>query len=391
MLLQLGVDFLHRLQADADDDEQCRATKGHLRARQLQRDDCQRRQQRDDHEVERPGGGDPVNHVAQVLSRGASRTVARDEAPILLHVVGYLVRVERDGRVEEREEEREQGVDGQVERAALREVFRDPLHPFVVGLAELGNHGGQSQDRGGEDDGDDARHVDLQRDVSRCSAILAPADHALGVLDGNAALRLLDVDNGERDHQEQGDDGGDRCPLAGLSDGQQLLGQARRNRGEDQQRHAVADAAFSDEFTQPHDDARACHHDDDHHDERNDRAILDDSFGTRLEELTAARQGDRGRGLQNTQADRQVTGVLREPRLTGLAFLVQIIEPGDHDAQQLNDDRGRDVGHDAQGEDRQLQQRATRKEVHEVQKRRLGLLRHTALHGLRIDARRGNE
>ena len=52
MLLQLRVDFLHRLQTNANDDEQRGATEGHLRARQLQRDDGKRRQEGNDHQVE---------------------------------------------------------------------------------------------------------------------------------------------------------------------------------------------------------------------------------------------------------------------------------------------------------------------------------------------------
>ena len=50
VLLQLRIDFLHRLQTNTDDDEQRGTTEGHLRARQLQRDDRQRRQEGDDHE-----------------------------------------------------------------------------------------------------------------------------------------------------------------------------------------------------------------------------------------------------------------------------------------------------------------------------------------------------
>ena len=391
MLLQLRVDFLHRLQTDADDDEQRGATEGHLRARQLQRNDRERRQEGNDHQVQGTRRRDSVDHVTQVLSRGATRTVTGDEASVLLHVVGNLVRVERNGRVEEGEEQGHQGVDRQVERAALREVRRDPLNPRVVGLAELRRHRRQGKNRRCEDDGDNTRHVDLQRDVGGRTAILAAPNHALGVLHGDSALSLLDVDDRDRDEEQKGDDSRNRAPLAGLANRQELLGQTSGNRGEDQQGHTVADAALRDEFAQPHDDARTGHHDDDHHDEREYRTVLNDVLVAGLEQLAAARQRNRRRRLQNTQEDSQITRVLRQLRLAGLSLLVEVIESRNHDPQQLDDDRRGDVGHDAQREDRQLQERSTREQVDEVEQRRLRLLRHAGLNGLRVHAGRRNE
>ena len=52
--------------------------------------------------------------------------------------------------------------------------------------------------------------------------------------------------------------------------------------------------------------------------------------------------------------------------MAGLAFLVQLLEARNDHAQQLNNDRGRDVGHDAHGEDRYLQQRSATEQVHEL-------------------------
>ena len=111
----------------------------------------------------------------------------------------------------------------------------------------------------------------------------------------------------------------------------------------------------------------------------------------RLEELTAAGQRDRRGRLQDAQEDREVTRVLRQLRLARLTFLMEVIEARNNHPQQLNDDRRGDVGHDTQGEDRQLQKRSTREQVDEVEQRRLRLLRHTALHGLRVNTGRRNE
>ena len=56
-------------------------------------------------------------------------------------------------------------------------------------------------------------------------------------------------------------------------------------------------------------------------------------------------------GLDEADADRAVAGVLGDLLAAELALLRQALEVGPDDGQQLEDDRGRDVGHDAQGED----------------------------------------
>jgi len=56
---------------------------------------------------------------------------------------------------------------------------------------------------------------------------------------------------------------------------------------------------------------------------------------------------------------------------------------------QLNDDRGRDVGHDVQGENGHAPERATRKAVHPAENAR-GLLLHEPRKLQRVDARDRN-
>jgi hypothetical protein len=80
---------------------------------------------------------------------------------------------------------------------------------------------------------------------------------------------------------------------------------------------------------------------------------------------TAAGPGQRddaGR-LQHRQRDRQVARVLRDLRLAGLALLLQLLEPRDDHDEQLQDDRRRDVRHDPEREDRQLEQRSAAEQV----------------------------
>src|SRR5699024_5900496 len=79
-------------------------------------------------------------------------------------------------------------------------------------------------------------------------------------------------------------------------------------------------------------------------------------------------------------------------RLTGGAFLVQRLEARDDHPQKLDDDARSDIGHDAQSEDRQLQQRAAAEEVDHRESALIELGRsHAFLHLGVIDAGRGNE
>jgi hypothetical protein len=82
-----------------------------------------------------------------------------------------------------------------------------------------------------------------------------------------------------------------------------------------------------------------------------------------LEQVARAGQGDDAGGLQHGQAERQVAGVLGDLRLAGLALLLEGLQPRDHHDEQLQDDRGRDVRHDPEREDRQLEQRPAGEQV----------------------------
>jgi hypothetical protein len=152
----------------------------------------------------------------------------------------------------------------------------------------------------------------------------------------------------------------------------------------------ATDAALGDELAEPHDEDRAGSQRDDG-DEQADRGrVRDDREGAAREQTVVGDRDDHG-GLQHREPDRQVTGVLRELRLPGGALLVQLLEPRDHDAHELRDDAGGDVGHHPEGEHRQLEQRTPREEVdhaHEV-----ALVAHTdaLLHVVVAHARRRHE
>ena len=73
------------------------------------------------------------------------------------------------------------------------------------------------------------------------------------------------------------------------------------------------------------------------------------------------------RRLQDREADGQVAGVLRQLGLPGLALLLEGLEPRDDHGEQLDDDARRDVRHDPQREDRQLEQRTAAEEVRQAE------------------------
>src|SRR5208337_183264 len=101
-----------------------------------------------------------------------------------------------------------------------------------------------------------------QRQVSGLAAHHFAADHTLGILHRNAALAALDKNdephyqNHDSDQQNHGR-GSKHAPSVSANLVEQVGHPARQSyddAGKDQQRHAVADAAFGDLFAQPHDE-----------------------------------------------------------------------------------------------------------------------------------------
>ena len=241
--------------------------------------------------------------------------------------------------------------------------LHEPLERPALRARQPGDQVGQVQQRRPEDHRDDAGLVDLQRQVGGGAAVHPPADHALGVLHGDAALALLDEHDARDDGQTEDADaredqaaGSAGCcaPSAGI--------------------RAAIEVKISSDMPLPMPRSVTCSpshmitavpaviddHDDD---EREDAGLGDDRLGAVAEELPAVGQRDDARGLQDGQRDRQVAGVLGQLVLTRLPFLLQLLEPRDDHGEQLDDDARRDVGHDAQREDRQLEQRSAGEQV----------------------------
>src|SRR3954452_17805574 len=143
-LLELALDLLHRVERDAHHDEDRRASEREALVR-VDDDECDQRDQGNQTEVERARQRDAGQDVGQVVLGRLARPDPGDEAAVLLHVVGHLLRVEGDRDVEVGEEDDEQEEREHVERVVpAHEVVVDEPHPGrVAGLVELGGHRGQ--------------------------------------------------------------------------------------------------------------------------------------------------------------------------------------------------------------------------------------------------------
>ena len=159
----------------------------------------------------------------------------------------------------------------------------------------------------------------------------------------------------------------DQRNVAVLGLHQRTLGGKGRDldRGENQQRHAVADAALGDELTHPHQQGGAGGEGEDH-DEDGPGVELRQEVD-RADQATAVEQ-ERKRGrLHHGDRDRQVAGPLGDLALTDRSLLLPLLDLGNHHAKDLHDDRCRDVRHDAEREHRELGERTAREELNEAQ------------------------
>src|SRR5206468_4304676 len=204
-------------------------------------------------QVNRARKGDPAEYISQIVGGGFAGTDPGDEAAELLHLVGTLVGVERDRHVEVREEDDQPEIDGDVHRVGgIGQIVADKAVPPRVARAgaaaadQLSDQVRDVDQRRREDHRDNTGLVDLERQIRRRAAVHAPADHALGVLHGNAALALLDEHDADDDDQRGHTDKGEHHAATAVEDGLALDRDTRSDAGEDQQRHAVADATLGD-------------------------------------------------------------------------------------------------------------------------------------------------
>lgn len=128
----------------------------------------------------------------------------------------------------------------------------------------------------------------------------------------------------------------------------------------------MAKTLIGDQFGHPHDQARTTGHDQHHDHEVPDGTVRHDLGALVVKQGAGAGGHQNGGGLQHSEANGQVTSVLGQLGFARLAFLMQRLKARNDHAEQLDDDGCRDVRHDTQCEDRQLQHCAAGEEVHQT-------------------------
>ena len=232
-------------------------------------------QRADGHDAEVDGAekGDLVENLGNEVRRGLARTEAGDEAAVALEVVGDLNGVKLNGSVEIAEADDHQEVDDQIQhRLGVDRVVDAAANGALLGSTdESPDGGGQGRDGLREDDGQNAGHVHLHGKGGCLAAVHLAADLTLGVLDGDAALCFVDV-NDQNDHckhtdQQQSDpqitDGALAADVAARHGDH--VGHAGQNACKQDNGDTVADTEFIDLLAQPHDEGRTCNKGNDDH------------------------------------------------------------------------------------------------------------------------------
>ena len=309
---------------------------------------------------QRPRQRHPREDVVDELAGLFAGPDAGDKTTLALHRVGHLLGVDGDGGVEVREEDTDEEEDDRV--APAREVQKqcpETLHEGAIG-EELRDGAGHKHDRLGEDDGHHPGSVDADGQVLRGAAVDLAPDDALGILHRHAARALRHQHHKGRHNHQHPDLKEEQEQVGRLSE---LVDHRLRQEGDntdgDDQRDAVADAAFGDPFAEPHHKHRPCRQ---HNHRRNHKKGRVDYDGRRHRALQEDGIAYR---LEGRDAGGAVARQLCDFAASFFALALQLLEVRHGRSQKLNDDRRGDVGHDAQRKDARLQESAPDEEVEE--------------------------
>ena len=198
------------------------------------------------------------------------------------------------------------------------------------------------------------------------AAVHLTADHALGVLHGNPAHTAVHKHNAYNNQQHAHDHERDEPRRDGLGDhrldaGEDLAGEAGDDTDKDQQRHAVADAVFRDALADPHGKGSTGRQ---HH---KDQSVIKEVGVCALCHRAGAQAQDDTQRHDAAQSNGHHTGDLRDLLAAFLAFLLETLQRGNGDGQQLHDDRGGDVGRNTHRKDGEVREVLTVNEVEHTQ------------------------
>src|SRR5208282_4233523 len=327
------------------------------------------RNQRDQNQVERTHQRDPGENIVDEIRSPLPRPYTGNKPSPLPHIVRDLVRVEHDRDIEVGKENNAQAIEQGVERfAPFHRVQHGTNHLVIV--ERRTQHLGQSQNRRRKNHRHYSAGIHPQRQVSRLPAHHLASDHTFGILHRNAALASFhkNDERHHRDHQhQQHQDGWGReySPRRGARLLVQIghaARQAHHDAGEDQERHAVADAALGNLLAQPHDEGAARG--------QGEHGHQDESRSGSVHEISRLLQADgNAEGLHGAQDHGEITRPHRDFLAAHLAFFLQLGERLIHHRQQLQNDRRRNVRHDPQRENGETPQVTAAEQVDKAQHR----------------------
>ena len=217
---------------------------------------------------------DLTEDLLEVVAGGLTRSDARYAAVILSQVISDLDRVIGHTYVEVVERDDENEVETSVEWVSILK----PVEQSCIECARLRLTCEQLErlryrhKAHREDDGENAAHRDLDRDVSVLTAVLLSADYALCILYRYSSFCVVHKDN-ERDHQDEyHDDDRNEYHVFSLACFHQLeqsedsLRTSCDDTCEEQHRNAVAYTVFIYPVAQPYSQRSACHEAEDNDD-----------------------------------------------------------------------------------------------------------------------------
>ena len=210
---------------------------------------------------------DLTKDLLEVIAGGLTGSYARYAAVVLPEVVSDLDRVVRHTYIEVVERDDENEIQTSIERmSVLKPVKESCIEGTRLRLAreELERLGDRHKAHR-KDDGENAAHRDLDRDVSVLTAVLLSADYALCILYRYPSLGIVHEDD-EADHQnEYHDDDRNKdhvsclACLHKLEQSEDSLRTSCDDTCEQKHRNTVAYTVFIDPVAQPYSQRSACH------------------------------------------------------------------------------------------------------------------------------------
>ena len=205
---------------------------------------------------------DLVEDSCDKLCCGSARTEAGDKSAVFTDVIGDLYRIELNRRIEVCETYDEECIYDHIGNCALGEGLCEiaPERTFSR-LQELDDRCGNCYYGRGKDDGHNAGHIYLHRNVCRLSAVYLSSDNTLCILNRYAALSVGDKYNESYDsHSDykyyQKREYVEVAVYKGRYYRYDSLGTAAYDRGEEDKGNTVSYALFCDLFAEPHDKRR---------------------------------------------------------------------------------------------------------------------------------------